>query len=133
VARRQARTEQSAKPITLATPWAATIQFSGGWGSPVARPSAHSTVSAAYCDAPMRGGVAINSSTGVGCTAGLMAKKPDGSRWVLTAGHCRALAGYNPWHTWSTRDKNGTTVRQLGAGAHTWWYGGSPGPGSELL
>lgn len=76
-----------------------------------------------YCDAPLRGGVGINSDNGVGCTAGFTAKKPDGTKWVLTAGHCLTAAGFNPWQWWWTSNANGATRPVRGA-AQGWWYGG---------
>lgn len=75
------------------------------------------------CDTPLRGGVRIAGS--VGCTAGYMAKKPDGTKYVLTAGHC--LTGNN-WGAWWTQNSNGSW-RQLakpvsGGGWQVAWFGG---------
>lgn len=52
-----------------------------------------------YCDRQLRGGVRISNS-GVGCTAGFVARsKDDGLMYQFTAGHC-AVGNTD---TWSTR------------------------------
>jgi streptogrisin C len=74
----------------------------------------------------LRGGMAIWSGNGVGCTSGFMAKKPDGTRWVLTAGHCLTEAGFDPWQMWWTRSANGSW-RQFGGSVQGAWVGGGRG------
>ncbi|HJZ38571.1 MAG TPA: S1 family peptidase, partial [Solirubrobacterales bacterium] len=58
------------------------------------------------CDAPIRGGVYIERTTGaVSCTAGFNATSlQNGSHYVLTAGHCYRAAA-----AWLARESDGTS------------------------
>lgn len=43
------------------------------------------------CGNPLRGGIQIRPTAGGSCTGGFTAHGSDGSRWLVTAGHCGAL------------------------------------------
>jgi hypothetical protein len=66
-----------------------------------------------YCDAPLRGGVRINSSEDPNkgfsqCTAGAMATESRGYQYILTAGHC--LQGSRYWnapYAWGSANSRG--------------------------
>jgi len=63
-----------------------------------------------YCDQPLRGGLAIHGG-GYTCSGGFTAKsKVDSELYLLTAGHCAAVA---PNSTWSTKFAN-NSVHNIG-------------------
>lgn len=53
-----------------------------------------------YCDPPLRGGVEINATNGVNCTAGfLVFGNTGGSPFILTAGHCLTSSNGALWQS----------------------------------
>jgi hypothetical protein len=60
-----------------------------------------------FCDSPLRGGVGIKSSAngynGIWCTAGIVVEGDSGTKYILTAGHCRSNGD-----NWSTETYNYT-------------------------
>lgn len=62
-------------------------------------PATAACVSRVNCGAPIRGGVQIVSTwnTSSSCSAGFSASGTDGSRWLMSAGHC---AGNNQTGAW---------------------------------
>jgi streptogrisin C len=54
------------------------------------------------CDPPLRGGVTIDSSTGVKCTTGFYTQsKTDTKKFILTAGHCVEAAPTATWYAFN--------------------------------